>query len=707
LTYAGNKQGRSWLAIAALASGIGWGALMLVEGVTGLTDILAVGGYIVVLGAVLPAFMRAKADTGLGAMLVVRMGAAALAAIQMAAMVAQSGYDMLAWGLYGLLASTLAFFAWTEPRMREASAFAAALSLVMLALWSDASVLNFTVVGMAITAIFAGVPLANIWRDAHRNIDAFQIGAFALGMIAVTYAQFASLGNTPMLALTCLAIAMLPALASWMLWPKRETSVPVIGLFNLTSAAVAVVVAGFIATPLWAAPLVASAVTLGLRAICWSRHEQRLTALVWVASGFTLFALLSSPASEAELAMLFGVDGDVDIVRSILRWCATLLPFVALSVRKPNAGLSHVADIIVAALAYGIASQFIPANALAWTAAAFAIILTFADRGRLAARVTFAAVALGWAVKPVAIWLFAGTGALFAQPMLIAEIIDLRDVGLYMLPLLVIAASLVVRPASALRGHGLTAVIIGAGYIAAVTAHILFKHVLALETSDQFVMLGLVERTVWQALLLGAGIAAIKFAADRAWAKPVSIALFTGALAHFGLFTFILHNPLWASQAVGTLPIINLLLPAYGVAILATLCLRKALASVELFKPWLFDAALMVLIGMLALSELRQVFAGTILSGDPVGQTEDLLRSVLGIVLAIGFLMWGARKQTRSWRIGSLVLMLAAVLKVFLLDASGLDGLIRIASFVALGFSLIGIGWFYSRQLIGAKAEAE
>ena len=31
--------------------------------------------------------------------------------------------------------------------------------------------------------------------------------------------------------------------------------------------------------------------------------------------------------------------------------------------------------------------------------------------------------------------------------------------------------------------------------------------------------------------------------------------------------------------------------------------------------------------------------------------------------------------------------------------AAGLDGLARIASFAALGFSLIGIGWLYSRYL--------
>ena len=107
----------------------------------------------------------------------------------------------------------------------------------------------------------------------------------------------------------------------------------------------------------------------------------------------------------------------------------------------------------------------------------------------------------------------------------------------------------------------------------------------------------------------------------------------------------------------------------------------------------------MLVIAVYALSELRHLFAGSRLDSIPVSQWEDLLRSLLGIVLAIGFLLWGARTRSRSWRIGSLALMVLAVLKVFLVDAAGLAGLARIASFMALGFSLIGIGWFYSRQL--------
>ena len=72
---------------------------------------------------------------------------------------------------------------------------------------------------------------------------------------------------------------------------------------------------------------------------------------------------------------------------------------------------------------------------------------------------------------------------------------------------------------------------------------------------------------------------------------------------------------------------------------------------------------------------------------------------MLAVGLAIGYLVWGIRKGLRDWRIASLLLIPAPVGKVFLLDTSGLAGLLRIVSFLALGFSLIGIGWLYSRYL--------
>jgi uncharacterized membrane protein len=107
----------------------------------------------------------------------------------------------------------------------------------------------------------------------------------------------------------------------------------------------------------------------------------------------------------------------------------------------------------------------------------------------------------------------------------------------------------------------------------------------------------------------------------------------------------------------------------------------------------------MTLIFAFACSTLRQAFQGSILSEGLISQAEDIGYSLVAIGLGIGFLRWGIHVRERTWRIASLVLMLGAVAKVFLLDAGGLEGLLRIGSFVALGFSLIGIGWLYSRYL--------
>jgi uncharacterized membrane protein len=107
----------------------------------------------------------------------------------------------------------------------------------------------------------------------------------------------------------------------------------------------------------------------------------------------------------------------------------------------------------------------------------------------------------------------------------------------------------------------------------------------------------------------------------------------------------------------------------------------------------------MVLIALFALATLRQMFVGSMLTVPGLSQAEDILRSVLALGMAIGFLLWGIHRQAQDWRMASLLLMLVAVAKVFLLDASGLSGLLRIGSFLALGFSLIGIGWLYNRVL--------
>ena len=246
-------------------------------------------------------------------------------------------------------------------------------------------------------------------------------------------------------------------------------------------------------------------------------------------------------------------------------------------------------------------------------------------------------------------------------------------------------------------------VTVGIGALAcagtAIALHVLFRQAFPLVDHAAFVAEGMGERTAWQALLLAAGVAAFATRHRLPVLRGAALVMVGLSLAHFGWFTLLLHNPLWDEQAVGSWPMLNLVLVAYGVALGGLVFLRRMLPA--RWQAWP-EIAVMALLPMLAITLLRQVFAGSILTAVPMGQGEDLLRSVIGIVLAAGYLAWGAPRADRAWRIGSLVLMLLAVGKVFLVDAAVLDGLARIASFLALGFSLIGIGWFYSRQLRAA-----
>lgn len=694
LTYAGNRQGRSWLALAALAGGLGWGALMLLSGITGMTDILALGGYLVVLGAILPAF-----TDGRDAQPLVRLGAAALAAVQMALMVEQAGFAPMSWALYGLLAAALSFFAWREPRMRPSTAFAAALSAMLLAMWGEYSLESYITVATGLTAIFAGVPLANIWRDGHRKEDVYQLAGFALALSIITYFQFAWLGNMVPLAAACCAIAILPALAAYLLWPKREEKLGHDGTVLVSSAAVATVIAGLIATPLWAAPLVFAVVTLALIALSWSRDDDMaFTAITWTGVSVTTLGLLTTPGIEAEFGRLAGMGAVENRLHSLLRWSATLAPFVALALRKRSAVWTAIAEAGSVSLGYGIIAQFIHGDALAWLAAGAAMAMAFAIPERLAARCTAMGLTLLWVLMPLGMWGALAIFSLTGEPMMANGDLGWAEIGLKMLPAITAIATISWRPAG-LSDLAKRPLMIAGGVLSLMAVHTAFKQFLAIETMERFAKSGLLERTIWEALLLAGSVLVAKLFSERNWVKPVSATLAAAALAHFALYSLMLHNPLWAEQYVGGLPLANLLLPAFAVGLLAIWWLPRQLRGVFQTPQWLWGSASMALITLLGFSELRQIFSGALLYAEPVTQAEDLLRSLLGIVLAILFLLWGSRTNSRSWRIGSLVLMLVAVLKVFLLDASGLEGLVRIASFVALGFSLIGIGWFYARQL--------
>jgi uncharacterized membrane protein len=694
LAITGQRQGRSWLGYAALAFGFLWGTGLLASNLEFNGDLVAFGLYAVLLGTVLPLLAGAGRRWP-------RLAAAGFASLQLAALLDLAGQDLLTWGLYLVLGAGLAVLAWRDARLREASAFAAALALWMLLWWTLPPLGQFAPVAAGVAAVFIGVPLAQVMLGRAQRLELWQVSVAAPALAAIAYGQFGdwdTVGAEPGLAAVAAGLAVLPALAARHAWRhgtgERLLTLPIGSAAALAFAALLMLV------PAWTAPLAAMAVCLALLGFARLRPTPPMLDLAWLAALIGLATLAATPAFLLEGQRLGGLAAAAPVDRAVVRWLAAAVPFLGLARLEPRRFVRLAAEALLALAAYGALAQVLPRDWLAWACALAGMAVLARLPRREGGSGALLVVAALWSVVPLAAWLLRGANALHGEPMLLfGGVPSWRDALLRLAPVAAAAAFAGWR----LRERNRTVAIglgAGAAAVGVVTAHVLYKQVFAIGTAAEFVSLGMAERTVWEALLAGA-------AALLAWRgrRVAALALLALSLAHFAWFTLVLHDPLWSAQAVGPWPLANWLLPAYAVAAASLVMGKRLLDGRFAAAPLVADGVLMVLIALLALSELRHSYSGSLLAARPLTQGEDLLRSLLGIVLALLYLAWGSRTVTRSWRIGSLVLMLLAVGKVFVVDAAGLEGLLRIASFMALGFSLIGIGWVYSRQLRARPAQ--
>jgi uncharacterized membrane protein len=157
---------------------------------------------------------------------------------------------------------------------------------------------------------------------------------------------------------------------------------------------------------------------------------------------------------------------------------------------------------------------------------------------------------------------------------------------------------------------------------------------------------------------------------------------------------------------IGEWPIVDTLLLAYlapaGFALAFSLLFKRrgwhrlALAAAS---------AALVLLFVYVSVEVRHWFQGPTLQWAFVSDAESYAVSAAWLVLALALLAAGILGKSRELRYASLAILLLAVAKVFLYDASELTGLYRVAAFLGLGFSLVGIGYVYQRFVFAETAE--
>jgi uncharacterized membrane protein len=173
-----------------------------------------------------------------------------------------------------------------------------------------------------------------------------------------------------------------------------------------------------------------------------------------------------------------------------------------------------------------------------------------------------------------------------------------------------------------------------------------------------------------------------------------------------GLLIF--ENPLFNRQPIAGGAIINSLLLAYLLpALMAGLVAWIALGVRPRWYVGMAGALGLILSLLYAMIEVRFLFQGPVVSmWRSTSQPEMWTYSAVLLLIGIAFLAFGLWRNQRLARLMSAPYIVLAVLKVFLIDMSNLDGALRALSFIGLGLTLVGIGLAYQKLLARGRTQA-
>ena len=206
---------------------------------------------------------------------------------------------------------------------------------------------------------------------------------------------------------------------------------------------------------------------------------------------------------------------------------------------------------------------------------------------------------------------------------------------------------------------------------------------------------GFMERALVTASFVALYFSLKVFAADKVLEKLMQ-ALRYFIVARFVYFDLLVHNPYWdADQLVGDMVILNGVTFVYGAGFVLAL---SALMQRYEPKSMYTSVLLLSLFSFVSLS-IAQFFHGSRLDVSIGSDIEFYSYSVGWLLAGIGLLALGIYRKDKSIRMASLGFMILTVIKVFLFDASELQGLYRVLSFLGLGLSLMGLSYFYHRYV--------
>ena len=212
---------------------------------------------------------------------------------------------------------------------------------------------------------------------------------------------------------------------------------------------------------------------------------------------------------------------------------------------------------------------------------------------------------------------------------------------------------------------------------------------------------GFLERTFYVLAWGGFALAGLWLARTRRdpvalWAWRASGAL---ALATVLVVQVLIANPIVEKVDIGRLPIANGLFLAYAVpAAMAALARRWIDVEPNRNVALVVEAAASILAFVYVSLEVRHLFdPGFERPGFGASGLELYTYSIVWLLFGVALLAVGFLRGAAALRHAGMALVCVVVAKVFLIDMAGLQGLLRVFSFLGLGAALVGLGYAYRR----------
>ncbi|WP_043318684.1 DUF2339 domain-containing protein [Microbulbifer sp. HZ11] len=150
----------------------------------------------------------------------------------------------------------------------------------------------------------------------------------------------------------------------------------------------------------------------------------------------------------------------------------------------------------------------------------------------------------------------------------------------------------------------------------------------------------------------------------------------------------------WAWRAIGERPLFNMLLPAFaGPVLLAFAVSRLYLPAVRRYAALLAAFAAFVWVSL----EVRHLWQGSIRLDTSAATGELYTYSAVWLALAVTAILLGSWRGWRNCYQGGMAVLALVIVKLFLVDMSGLEGLLRVASFMGMGLALLGIAFLHQK----------